>query len=188
MSKISQADSKKQDVNLNSSSGLSKETILFFREDQPYGSFSNFSADSITVDGQNYKTVEHFYQATKFQSTDPDWAQIIMAQDVPILAFFKGQDRRHTCRSDWQVVKDDVMRVAVMTKALTHSHFRHELLETSDKHLVENNPKDSYWGCGKDGLGKNMLGKILMEIRSILSRTPHALSPEDYLSRARSKF
>lgn len=28
---------------------------------------------------------------------------------------------------------------------------------------------DYYWGCGKDGFGKNMLGIILMEVREELS-------------------
>ncbi|GAB4239826.1 MAG: hypothetical protein Kow00121_66390 [Elainellaceae cyanobacterium] len=27
---------------------------------------------------------------------------------------------------------------------------------------------DYYWGCGKDGSGKNKLGQILMEVREIL--------------------
>jgi predicted NAD-dependent protein-ADP-ribosyltransferase YbiA (DUF1768 family) len=33
---------------------------------------------------------------------------------------------------------------------------------------VENSPIDYYWGCGKDGSGKNKLGQILMEVREIL--------------------
>ncbi|MGC1396759.1 MAG: NADAR domain-containing protein [Coleofasciculaceae cyanobacterium] len=34
--------------------------------------------------------------------------------------------------------------------------------------MVENAPSDYYWGCGKDGSGKNMLGQILEEVRDIL--------------------
>jgi N-glycosidase YbiA len=30
---------------------------------------------------------------------------------------------------------------------------------------VENAPGDYYWGCGANGSGKNMLGKILQEVR-----------------------
>lgn len=33
---------------------------------------------------------------------------------------------------------------------------------------MENAPRDSYWGCGADGSGKNVLGKILMEVRATL--------------------
>jgi N-glycosidase YbiA len=44
------------------------------------------------------------------------------------------------------------------------------LLATGDDLLVENAPGDYYWGCGKDGSGKNRLGTILMEVREILRR------------------
>jgi N-glycosidase YbiA len=33
---------------------------------------------------------------------------------------------------------------------------------------VEKTTGDYYWGCGTNGTGKNMLGKILMETRDIL--------------------
>ena len=42
------------------------------------------------------------------------------------------------------------------------------LLATGDKELVENAPGDYYWGCGADGSGRNMLGRILMELRAEL--------------------
>ncbi len=47
---------------------------------------------------------------------------------------------------------------------------RAELLGTGDGELVENAPRDYYWGCGRDGSGRNMLGKILMEVRESLRR------------------
>ena len=34
--------------------------------------------------------------------------------------------------------------------------------------LIEANPADYFWGEGKDGSGKNMMGRILMEIRAYL--------------------
>lgn len=37
-----------------------------------------------------------------------------------------------------------------------------------DREIVEDSPIDSYWGCGADGLGKNMLGKLLMKLREEL--------------------
>jgi ribA/ribD-fused uncharacterized protein len=44
------------------------------------------------------------------------------------------------------------------------------LLSTGNQLIVENSPVDYYWGCGADGSGKNMLGKILMEVREILRK------------------
>lgn len=34
--------------------------------------------------------------------------------------------------------------------------------------IIEKTTNDYYWGCGKDGSGKNMLGIILMKIREKL--------------------
>ncbi|MCW3060810.1 MAG: hypothetical protein JWQ02_2631, partial [Capsulimonas sp.] len=50
----------------------------------------------------------------------------------------------------------------------THSELREMLLSTGDEEIVENAPGDYYWGIGKDGSGKNMLGKILEEVRAKL--------------------
>ena len=51
---------------------------------------------------------------------------------------------------------------------MQNSEVRALLESTGSKLLVENSPKDSYWGCGADGKGKNMLGQVLMEIREQL--------------------
>jgi hypothetical protein len=60
------------------------------------------------------------------------------------------------------------MRKAVLRKFETHKDIREVLLSTGDELIVENSPIDYYWGCGKDGSGKNRLGEILMEVREIL--------------------
>jgi ribA/ribD-fused uncharacterized protein len=60
------------------------------------------------------------------------------------------------------------MRAAVRTKFRAHPDWRAELLATGDEELIENAPGDYYWGCGADGSGKNMLGRILMELRAEL--------------------
>ena len=42
------------------------------------------------------------------------------------------------------------------------------VLSTGDSKLVEHTENDDYWGDGGDGSGKNMLGRILMEVRTSL--------------------
>ena len=71
-------------------------------------------------------------------------------------------------------------RAAVRAKFRTHADLRAELLATGDEELVENAPGDYYWGCGADGSGKNMLGRILMEVRAELRE---ASGPLRYLRR-----
>jgi predicted NAD-dependent protein-ADP-ribosyltransferase YbiA (DUF1768 family) len=36
--------------------------------------------------------------------------------------------------------------------------------------IIEHTKNDNYWADGGDGSGKNMLGKILMEIRDELTK------------------
>jgi ribA/ribD-fused uncharacterized protein len=73
-------------------------------------------------------------------------------------------------------VKDNVMRKAVLRKFETHVDIRAVLLGTGDEEIVENAPGDYYWGIGADGSGKNMLGKILVEVREILREREKATS------------
>ncbi len=79
-----------------------------------------------------------------------------------------GRDRKHPLRKDWEQVKDEIMQQAVLQKFRTHADIREILLATGDELIVENAPIDYYWGCGKDGSGKNRLGEILMAVREIL--------------------
>ena len=79
-----------------------------------------------------------------------------------------GRERHRPLRPDWEAVKDDVMRVAVRAKFTQHEELRELLLSTGDEALVEHTTNDAYWGDGGDGSGKNMLGKILMEVRAEL--------------------
>ena len=79
-----------------------------------------------------------------------------------------GRDRKHPLRKDWEQVKDEIMQQAVLQKFKTHADICEILLATGDELIVENSPIDYYWGCGKDGSGKNRLGEILMAVREIL--------------------
>ena len=81
-----------------------------------------------------------------------------------------GRDRSHPLRSDWEQVKDGIMQRGVLKKFETHAKIREILLATGDELIIENAPKDYYWGCGYDGSGKNKLGQILMAVREILSQ------------------
>lgn len=43
------------------------------------------------------------------------------------------------------------------------------LLSTDNLPIIEHTNNDSYWGDGGDGMGKNQLGQILMEVRNKLN-------------------
>lgn len=79
-----------------------------------------------------------------------------------------GRDSSNPLRSDWDRVKDDIMRLAVLEKFKQNDDVRHILLSTGSSWLIEHTRNDNYWVDGGDGSGKNMLGIILMEIRGLL--------------------
>jgi N-glycosidase YbiA len=139
-------------------------TIYFYSKSAEYYEFSNFSPHGFELDGAYWPTVEHYFQAQKFPGAEH--AEAIRLARTPALAKKMGRSRRHKLRDDWEQVKDDVMRRAVRRKFETHAELRQLLLATGDEPLVENARGDYYWGCGKTGTGRNMLGKILMEVRA----------------------
>jgi N-glycosidase YbiA len=149
---------------------LAKENIMpiyFYSTRETYGSFSNFSAHGFELDGLYWKTSEHYFQAQKFAG-HPEHVEAIRIAKTPKDAATMGRERTRPLRSDWESVKDDIMRKAVLKKFETHQDIQKILLSTGSEELVEKTTGDYYWGCGTNGTGKNMLGKILMETRSIL--------------------
>jgi ribA/ribD-fused uncharacterized protein len=141
--------------------------IYFYspRED-PHGCFSNFSHHGFELGGCWWPTSEHYFQAQKFAGTPH--ADAVRGARTAKLAAEMGRDRKRPLRRDWEGVKDDVMRRAVLRKFETHADIRALLLDTGEEQIVEHAPRDHYWGSGADGSGKNMLGRILMEVRATL--------------------
>jgi N-glycosidase YbiA len=139
---------------------------FYYETEQPYGCFSNFSPHGFELDGQQWSTVEHFFQAQKFIGTLH--VEAIRLAATPGEAKNLAWDGSYPCRSDWNEVKDAVMRRAVFRKFDTHADLQKVLLSTGEAILVEEAKKDSYWGCGADGKGQNKLGQILMEVRQLL--------------------
>ena len=150
-------------------------TIYFYGADEvPYGCFSNFSAHPLELDGHLWPTSEHYYQAQKFAGTRH--AELIRRARTPLRAAELGRDRAKPLRRDWERVKDDVMRRAVAAKFRAHADIRGILLSTGDEEIVEDSPTDYYWGRGADGSGRNMLGRILMRVRSELANPGHPVA------------
>jgi ribA/ribD-fused uncharacterized protein len=58
----------------------------------------------------------------------------------------------------------------VTAKFEQHPELAAALLATGDSRIVEHTENDSFWGDGGDGSGRNMLGRILMEVRARLRR------------------
>lgn len=131
-----------------------------------YDFLSNFYKCPVLFEGILYQSVEHAYQAAK--SFDTKYRYTIQLTKEPGQAKRKG--RTVKLRPDWEIVKDNVMRM-LLTRKFQLPHLRKLLLATGDAQLVEGNYwHDNYWGdcfCKSclDTPGQNKLGKALMEIR-----------------------
>lgn len=149
---------------------MADEVIYFYSTRGEYGAFSNFAAYPIALKGKRWPTSEHYFQAQKFAGTEHEGE--VRRANSPTIAARIGRDRKRPLRKDWESIKVDLMREAVRAKFRQHDDLRELLLGTGDATLVEHTTNDSYWGDGGDGRGKNMLGRILMEIREELRNDP----------------
>ena len=141
--------------------------IKFYEAENAYGYFSNFALYPLTLKGKTWPSSEHYYQAQKVAGTE--WEERIRLCATPQEAFDMTRLPEFPERKDWTDVKDDAMYEAVYAKFTQHEDLRQKLLDSGDAILIEDSPVDYYWGCGKDGSGKNMLGKTLMTIRESLT-------------------
>lgn len=146
-----------------------KEKILFYNQNEvPYGVFSNFDTKHpITLKDLSWLTTEHYYQAQKFVDTSHE--MYVWNAKTAREAANMGRDRNRPLRSDWESVKDSIMKDAVRAKFTQYPELTKVLLDTGNAELIEHTTNDSYWADGGNGTGKNMLGKILMEIRTELN-------------------
>lgn len=139
-------------------------TINFYKINDPYGFMSNYKKARFFIYDRWWNWVEAPYQAKK---------TIVQSEYDMIWKAKSNNDSRLlgqkvTMRPDWDEVKYSVMKECVMAKFLQHKDLRSQLIDTGYEELIEDSPTDYFWGCGKDGTGKNMLGKVLMEVRDEL--------------------
>lgn len=142
---------------------MNKE-IKFYNTDKAYGCFSNFYVAPFEVDGLTWRTTEHYFQAMKFIGTEH--YELINKVEKPMEAARMGRDRIRPLRKDWEQVKDRIMYNALKAKFDKHYELRQVLLSTGDAILIEHTKNDIYWADAGDGSGKNVLGELLMKLRS----------------------
>lgn len=141
--------------------------IKFYSSRDKFREFSNFYQCNIVVDGENWFSCEHYFQAMK-SPYGPIQKLIRNAFSPKEAKRLGGQIR---LRTDWDEIKYNIMRKIVLAKFEQHPNLQALLLSTGDADLIEDSPWDYTWGCSKDGIGQNWLGKILMETREKLRKT-----------------
>jgi ribA/ribD-fused uncharacterized protein len=129
-----------------------------------YRWMSNFWPSPVTYQGVVYPSVEHIYQAMK--TLDESWRAKILSCETPGRA--KRMSREVPLRPDWEEVKVGIMTELVQSKFASSEELARKLLGTGERVIEEGNTwGDTFWGVCK-GEGQNMMGRILMQVRSEL--------------------
>ena len=125
-----------------------------------------YSKHAFELDGCNWPSVEHYYQAMKFG--DAEYREQIRQAAHPADATKLGKSKKHDRRKDWDKVKVTFMTRATYIKCRTHPEVAAVLLASGEKPIVETSQYDYFWGCGRDMRGNNAFGKMLMGVRDKL--------------------
>ncbi len=162
------------------------EVIKFFGKEGKYAIFSNFAYTPLIIGGLEYKTSEHYFQSMKFFETDPEYAEEIRNAKTPLESKRLGNSKEHTIHPFWTTRNDSesikVMRRVLFCKAFQNKKFFNLLVESGNAEIMENSPWDGFWGVGRTGNGRNMLGKLLMEVRACLVANKKYLFSDDVIS------
>ena len=121
---------------------------------------NNFALSPSIINGLEFQTVEHFYQASKFTDERIEAVRLAPTPDA-------AKKLAHSLEYDkglWEERKDAVMLEALQAKFEQHPELLQKLLQTGNSRLVEDSLKDLYWGGSVEG-SRNKLGEMLESIR-----------------------
>lgn len=134
----------------------------------PTHPLSAYSKHGFELDGLEWPSVEHYYQAMKF--SDETYREKIRSAAHPADATKLGKSKWHGRRKDWKKVRETFMTRAIYIKCRTHPEIARALLDTGETPIIETSQYDYYWGCGRDLRGDNTFGKVLMNVRAQLRK------------------
>jgi ribA/ribD-fused uncharacterized protein len=161
------------------------DEVSFYRaSEKPYGAFSNLYRRYIVFEEEMFVTSEHAYQVGKARK--PAVRKWLMEAPSPSLLAMAAHGLYYwDVAPGWSTTKFDRMRAVLRAKFTQHADLRDLLLSTGDARLVEtatvDNEVNRLWGEVK-GTGRNMLGVLLMELRTELR--DEAVTAEIYLAAA----
>jgi ribA/ribD-fused uncharacterized protein len=159
---------------------VSAQAVRFYRaSERPYGAFSNLYRCAVAFEGREFPTAEHAYQYGKPRK-DAVRAWLMAAPSPALLAMAAHGLYAWDIAPGWSRTKVARMRAVVRAKFAQHDDLRELLLSTGDAPIVEWASVDSavnrFWG-EVNGVGRNMLGVLLMQTRAALRTLPQPPEP-----------
>lgn len=129
-----------------------------------YNFLSNFYPCRIYLDGIAFPSVEHAFQAAKTLNIEERKNVAVCRTSAEA----KKYGRNVELRNDWERVKVQIM-LDLLRQKFQNVSLKELLISTEDAELVEGNTwNDTFWGVSNN-TGSNMLGKLLMQVRSEIS-------------------
>jgi len=148
------------------------QVIEFTKVALPYGWLGNMYSAPIRYDGKVWKTSEALFQALRFD--DFGIREIILSQKSPMGAKMKAKLNRNRMVIVPMSERDvENMKLVVKMKFDQHPVLKSKLMLTGNNYLLENigrrnGERHLFWGMknvNEEWFGRNMMGKILMELR-----------------------
>ena len=129
-----------------------------------YFFLSNFYLSSIIINNIDYRSVEHYFQSMKGNTT----SQRNKIRNAKTPADAKKLGKQVKLDPKWYEFRDRIMYYGVYSKFSQNLNLKQRLLNTCPLYLEEGNTwNDVYWGVC-NGQGENKLGRILMHVRNLL--------------------
>ena len=157
------------------------EILYFFSKEPENKEFSNFYETNFTLDGVEYKSAEHAFQAIKARTfgDETHFGKILKAKSAQSAKSF-GKKVSGFKEEVWTPEKKEgIMKQIVRAKFTQNLELRKKLVDSGDKILANADARDKFWGVGTSATtaiakdpskwkGENRLGKMLMELRTEL--------------------
>lgn len=162
-----------------------QDVIFFWQECAEYGIFSNWYPASFVIDDFQYLHVEQYMMAQKAKLFhDAKRYTAILRANTPKECKALGREVSPFDARVWDAARYEVVKAGNRAKFSQNPALWRALLDTGDCILAEASPFDGIWGIQMDASaaaqtnpslwpGKNLLGKVLMELRAeFRSRRP----------------
>ena len=152
-----------------------EQTVGFISTSAEWGIFSNFTKIPMVVNGIEFSCVEQLFHFIRINSDAERIAYLQLIPNMGLKMKAKAFAKRGLERDDWRNISVDVMRFCLNHKYQASEVFRNELERSKGKSIVEdesNRPRKNpdSWGAVYDAetneyYGKNIMGRLLMELR-----------------------
>ena len=150
--------------------------FALFRSNGNLSVLSNFHQTTVKFKGISFRSAEHAYQhKMAIYHGQHDIALRILNARTPAQA--KETSKKVRKCEQWHETKPNIMSEILKAKSQQCPNFKDALLKTGQKKLIHNIDTDSYWGCGPDLKGLNMMGTLLEELRMEIRSGPSLPMP-----------